>query len=855
MTAPRARLAQATARLAAAVGSILAAWGAWLATGLATAAPLADRPRIIIANDTCPDYTWDLTETQTRQAFADLIAAHLDEMNRTDAGPPESRNHYNVMAFVEVEAFLERYPARGGEFIRRAREGRICISPFLCNTLWGFQSVEGALRAFYPASRFARQHGLALQVANHTELPSLPRGMATLLAGCGFRWVSVPFLDYDCTFRGLKNPPLFRLEGPDGSEVRVILDAWASRKASYAQGAWLLQDPKRITAEWLPHYAALGSLWPLKVTYASGTHSDISPSSARQARGFAEAIARYNAPGTNPVTLVNGTLEQFCREVDAVEAATPFLPKLRGCFGHAWELWPVSLANIVAALRQHERQFLAAESLVALASWKDPALGARTQADRQRAEWCWAMLADHAWNGTDLNNKRHNAQLRRRWADQLGQISRTLSTQAWQALGFRADADYLTVFNPLSFTNDILVSIEPPAGVIGVQGLPSSLRTEGERRQLSFLVPGVPPFGFRQVRFETTNAPFSAGPAWAVSSNSLEGPFYRARVDLESGGLASLVHKPTGQELVVPGTGRTLCQTVLFDGQEHRLTDVGCHSQGDAWRGQLQIHGRIGDIRLTNIVTLYAALDRVDFDVRIEKPPSTNQHRLVQFFPVTVGTRDLRIETTAAVLRPALQPEGDLLPGADTRRFAVQGFVDVSPPGRVGVTITPLDAFMLRLDQGVPAFQALGNDQNWKEVTQDQDGDRYFRFRYALRAHAPGYDDAAALAWSRSVTAPLVCALGRLASEWLDRPHLAVDLARGLVTCWKPVDDGRPGQTLVRLWETGGRSDPLVVHLLQARAAVEADLLERERGALPIQEGKVLVPVRSHGFAAVRFGY
>ena len=73
------------------------------------------------------------------------------------------------------------------------------------------------------------------------------------------------------------------------------------------------------------------------------------------------------------------------------------------------------------------------------------------------------------------------------------------------------------------------------------------------------------------------------------------------------------------------------------------------------------------------------------------------------------STKDLRIETTAAILRPYAKPEGDLLPGADTRRFAVQGFVDCSPPGRVGVTLAPLDAYMLRLDQDVPAFEALGS--------------------------------------------------------------------------------------------------------------------------------------------------
>ncbi len=812
-------------------------------------------PRIIIANDTCPDYTWGFTEPETRKAFADLIAAHLDEMNRTDAGPVESRNHYNVMAFVEVEAFLERFPARRDEFIRRAREGRVCIGPFLCNTLWGFQSVEGALRAFYPASRFARDWGIPFDVANHTELPSLPWGMATLLAGCGFRWVSVPFLDYDCTFSRLKNPPLFRLGGPDGSEVRVILDAWASRKAYYAQGGWLLQDTKRIAAEWLPHYAGLGPLWPLSVTYASGTHSDINPGSAKQARGFAEAIARYNVSRTNPATLVNGTLAQFCQEVDAVEARKPFLPKLRGCFGHSWELWPVSLANIVAAMRQNEREYLAAESLVALASRKDSDLAVRTRTDRQRAEWCWAMLGDHAWNGTDLNNKRQNAELRRRWATELGQASQKLATEAWLALGLQTDANYLTVFNPLSFSNDILVVREVSHTVTGLRGVPSAVQELDGRRRLRFIARRVPPFGFREFEFDSaTPTPVNA-PLFSAHTNWLEGPFYRLRLDPVTGGLASLVHKASGQDLVVPGSTRTLCQTVFLDGRENTMTDVAWHTQLDDCAGQLRVVGRIGDIRVTNTITLYAELDRVDFDVRIQKAPTTNQQCILHFFPVTIGSRGLRIETTAAVIRPAPQPEGDLLPGADNSRFAVQGFLEASVTGRVDVTVAALDAFMLRLDHGVPAFEALGNDQNWKEVTQDQDGERQFRFRYSVRAHAPCYDNSAAFAWTRGVAAPLISMVGRLPRELLDRPHLAVDPARAFVTCWKPADAGLAGRTCVRLWETAGQSQPLVVTVPHCRSVVQTDLLERERGPLPVQFDEVSVPVRGHGFAAIQLEY
>ncbi len=808
--------------------------------------------RIIIANDTCPDVTWGFTETQTRLAFANLIAAHLDEMTRTDGLSVENRDHYNATAFIEVEAFLEIYPRRQGELLRRIREGRLCVSPFLCNSLWGFQSVEGALRTFYPARRMEREHGISIAVAEHIELPSLPWGMASLMAGCGIRWTSVPFLDYDSTFKGLKNPPLFRLEGPDGREVRVLMDAWASLKANYMQGGHLLKDPKRVASEWIPHYLGLGAAYPLRTIFASGTHSDINPNSGKQAPVFADGISGYNAAGSNAVKLVNCTLAQFCAEVDAAEVSSPFLPKLRGCFGHSWQLWPVSLARTVAALRENERAFLVAESLVVLASQVKPNLVAQTRGDREKGEWFWAMLSDHAWNGTDLKNKRHNAELRRNWAEGLARISQLLTVRAWDTLGLKADSQHLSVFNPLSFARDILVDCVVPVEVTGVKGRPSQVRSEGAQRNLVFVAAEVPAFGFREYAFETETLRAPSESPFSGTATTLEGPFYRLRVDPANGGLASLVHKASGQELLNGASGHSLCQTVFRDGQDRLLFDVQCQTQLGAVCGELSITGRIDDLRVTNVITLYAALDRVDFDVRLEKPPTTNEQRLLHFFPIGDGARDLHLETTAALLRPQPQPDGDLLPGADLRRFAVQGFVDYSPPGRVGVTVAPLDAFMLRLDQGALAFEALGNDQNWKEVTQDQDGVTQFRFRYSLRAHAPGYDNATALAWSRNAAAPLTLGSGRLPEQWLDRPYLGADPMRALVTCLKPADDGSPDQAVVRLWETSGRTGAVLLAVPGYRTAQETDLLEREREALEVKEGNVSLNARGFGFSAVK---
>ena len=135
----------------------------------AQSAPQEDASRwtVFITNDACSDYTWGFNETQTRRAFADVVRAHLDEMLRTDSEASESRDRYNMSVTQEADAFLEFYPERKDELIRRVREGRVFIGPVYDNALWGFQSTEGMIRAFYPARRLQRQWGFPMDVVAH----------------------------------------------------------------------------------------------------------------------------------------------------------------------------------------------------------------------------------------------------------------------------------------------------------------------------------------------------------------------------------------------------------------------------------------------------------------------------------------------------------------------------------------------------------------------------------------------------------------------------------------------------------------------------------------------------------------
>ena len=820
---------------------------------LAAPAPAGAPPVTIhVVNDTCADTTWGFDEKTTRQNMAELVRAHLDAMARTDGEPEGNRDRYTMAVTNEALAFLEHHPDRRAELVRRLREGRITLSPFLNNTLWGGQSEEAFLRSLYPARRLEREWGIPIDVAHHTELPSLPWGAATLLAGAGVRWVAVPFLDYDTEWGGLEVPPLFALEGPDGARVRVVLDAWASRLYNYTQGRALLEDPRRIAAEWLPRFLGLGAAYPPRDVLALGTHGDLGPQSAGEVGRFVAAIRDWNAQAAPPARLVNGTLASFCQAIDARETQQPFLPAVRGDFGHSWEAWPVTLAAYAATARQAEREYLAAEALTAVAGADTPTTESREA--RTRVQWSWAMLADHAWNGTDDANRRENASLRRRWADELIEAARALAGRAWAAAGLVDRSDAVTLFNPTSLPRQDVVRFPLPPGrpkreVLDPDGraLPSQHVVEDEQPVLYFVPPVL-------AGYATTTLALAAGApppptVLGATPTSLDGPFYRLTVDPRTGGLASLVHKPSGRELVVPGP-RTLGQTVYFDGKEAEVTgfESDVETVGPVL-ARLRISYRTGPAETDLFVTLYAALDRVDLDYRVSKKPSAREERLAHVFPVVAPGATLRLDTTGAVIRPRVSPEGDLVKGANTRHFAIQGFVDASTPGG-GVTVAPIDAFLLRTDLEPLSFEALGNDQNFKEVTKDQGGATEFRFRYALRAHAGDYDGASAFAWSRAASVPIDAQRGRLSRA--PAPGPAVDPARAIALALKSPDDPAFGGTILRVRETAGRSGPLAVEVPRARRAVRLDLLERAGAPLPITDGRLLLDLPAHGFAAVR---
>jgi hypothetical protein len=344
--------------------------------------------------------------------------------------------------------------------------------------------------------------------------------------------------------------------------------------------------------------------------------------------------------------------------------------------------------------------------------------------------------------------------------------------------------------------------------------------------------------------------PASAEGSLRSTNRELESPYYGLTVDSATGGVASLVWKANGRQLLKSSQGRTIGQTLFFDGQYHPLEDVKSEVVSMVpVLARLKIVGQTAGIDLTTFVTVYADLDQVDLDMRVKKPVSAQEQRLTHIFPVIPPGAMLRIETTGAVVRPQLQPAGDMLPGSDLRRLVVQGFVDASLAQGEGVTLAPLDSFLLRADLDAVTFEALGNDQDYKEVIRNQAGETEFRFRYSLRAHGSSYHSASAFAWSRSVATSLLTAWGEVPQDSF--PRLVVDQNRAIATALKPVDEEAAGGVIIRLWETAGTSGPLRLGATGFRRAYRCDLLERDLGELKMDKLGVAVPLAANGFGSI----
>lgn len=819
---------------------------------------------IYLLSDVCTDYTWAYAREE--DVRADDAALTEAELTLAEAGP----NRYNLVHAREVEFYLERYPDQAEKLFDHIRRGSITLNPIYNMSLTGDMSLEELIRQFYPARKWALEHGLPLAWANHQETPTIAWAMATVLAGSGVRHLVKAILPYECPWAArLEEPPLFAWEGPDGNRILV-----RRRNKNYVEGNFVLRDLRAINTalhmEIIPQYEALGDRYPFDAIALLGCYGDLSPCSRELPARKVAGVAAYNAQGWDYPRLVNAAHGEFWRDVEAqIEARHIQVPTFRGDYGASWEAWPSSLACDFAGWRRAQERAALADRLAAITSCLAPA---RYEAQRAQLAEGWKnliYLADHAWNGADEENRALNARLRRQWQTSANVAFDAVIAEGLATLGelIPAGGTGVAVFNGLSWprTDIVRLVLEKGAEVTPVDA-PAQLVEEDGLPVLYFEARNVPATGYRVFTLAEGELPT---PAPLPPTCCLESPFYALEVSPVTGGLVSLYDKTRGVELVDPASPYHLNQCLyLSDGVEHtpRAAIVEAGPCGPVF-SQLVVRAALKNITLTTRYTLYAHLDRLDIHNELEKLPTSEPQELNFAFPFRVPDRQYRFEAPGVVITPG----ADQRPGAGQAVTAVRHFVDVFNE-EYGVVLVQADSGLVEFggrtsteDPTEPAPHnstvlalALQNRIDWHEAIRDQAGATHFVFRYSLRGHAGGFDPVAAarFGWENANNELQAVYLrpGNRPSPLSPDMHsfLCVTPENVIVTCLKPAEEEG---LIVRLWECAGHpttASLAVSGLGTLRAAHLTDLLERDERELEVVDGALNVPLKAYGLATVR---
>ncbi|NLE45275.1 MAG: hypothetical protein GX620_11185 [Chloroflexi bacterium] len=858
--------------------AVSCAEGAWHA--LSTAQP-ARRWRIYIAQDKHLDYGWIHPVERVAERMNVLTDFYLDRIGSLGL-------RWNFDVAIWVEEFLDARPSWQAErLIEALRSGQFEVGGFWLVPFPGLMGTEEILQNLYYARRLEETWSIPVRTASLQEAPSLPWGLATILAGAGIPYIVKGAYDLRNPHLREREPlPLSEWEGPDGSRVTMKWDAYDNTNTwgGYAEAYRLWRNPayeERIEfiEDTITRYE-LNAAYPFDAILLAGTGYDEYPQTAT----VSQFIQQFNSQGWEYPQLIDATWSQFWDDIEGQrESKAIVTPRVRGDWGTTWEEWPAQLARLNTMYRRARETVLTAQALTALAYHYDPDTHP-TRRDALHAAWRGLLqFGDHNIGGItaslaeDMHGRKAMyvytaAREGSRALD--GGLSTLASAMPKSGPGERT----LLVVNPDSWDHDGIVEVVvPEAGpydVIDVESggiVPSQIETRGRwpEHYLSFVARGIPGFGYRTylVQQGTTSR------EWIELDSTqriLENELYRLTVDAETGGVRSLIDKTAMHELVNNREGCGFNQYLHFsDGQLHvpRLSSVSAQAGALGMRLSADIMCFRGGLRSTYL--LYNDLPHVGIINELVKEPSAETQSSWFTFPLNLAGHRYYYDGPAAILRAGMQAErGDLLPGAGRTCVAVQSFVAATDSQHTATLATP-DAHLFQFGRHILrdplsdsdprqplALSLVMHNFTRNDHAVAQGGQAHFDFRYSISSRAEPFRGGAAVKFAKGTArnlpatwvtgtndAPLRTPVGRLL-------HCTSESA--IVTGLKVAEDRRGW--VMRFWECDGRPAQISVDARSfgAQEAWHCDLLERDLEQLSLDHGVAHVTLRPRGLLALR---
>ena len=460
-------------------------------------------------------------ENVLRKYREPMMNGALQVIEASHSRPAEQRFSWTLAGWPLAHVLGPRQdPTRKVRIEQAVREGAIAFHalPFTLHT--ETDDLEDLVRGLGISSQLARQYGRPLPISGKmTDVPCHSWVWPTLLSHAG-----VKFLQLGCNGSSfaVQVPALFWWEGPDGSRILC------NYTAQYGSG---LQKPAG---------------WPSKNYLAMVmTGDNHGPPSAADVDNLRRQ-AKRSLPG---VQLHFGTLDDFAK---AVIAENPTLPVVRAdmpdTWIHGWLSMPVE-AKAAHNLRPLEPALDALDTQLHLWGLATGELAPALASAYEQSN----LFSEHTFGPAGPNCYSWNNHLPRYLygADWKAAYDRG-AYQKYEAAfddkrAFARNADVI-VQRELRSRLELLAKSVNAGGkrIVVYNALPwprSGLVTVDGRQ---YFAKDIPACGYKTLSDLSDASDLSGAPG----KTTLETPYFKAIFDLKRGGIASLVEKQTGRELV-----------------------------------------------------------------------------------------------------------------------------------------------------------------------------------------------------------------------------------------------------------------------------------------------------------------
>ncbi len=792
-----------------------------------------------------------------------------------------------------LEQFLNsRAKPKQDELVGLIRDGKMAMPAQYVNLLTGYASLETLYRSLYESKRLSKRYGLPYEYANITDVPTYSGSYPSILASSGIKyWVAAanndraPIFSYE--HWNEKSP--FWWEGPDGKKVLF----WYSRHYEQAQVLFGLPPQLPAVRQSLPIYLQAYSKPTYKpdVALIYGTqveNTDLFPSTATFATEWNKSYAYPK--------LQYATFPDFFHFLD--EHYSKDLPTYKGDGGGYWEDGIGSDAYYAAEDRRNQNRALSAEILSSLTHTLDSNLHPPDGLFRD----IWrniVLFSEHTWlsynsvSQPDHEESIRQARVKDDRADRASieiedVMNRSLSQLAEQ---IHIPANTLVVFNPLNWRRSAIVEadLDPRSRLVDMgtgQEIPLDVIWEKEGfSHVRFLAKDLPPVGYKCFSITSGGQPVPAKES--TQDQTVENSFYRVKIDIATGSIASIFDKQLGRELVDVASPYKFGEYVYVtggDGDTQMINPFPALPPGEltvhhASKGKLVGVERLPwgqSIRLmsSNVNTpeikteilLFDNEKKIEFHYRVNKEYTNAKEGVYFSFPVSVSSPSF----TFATQQEWVDPAHDLMKGGSLEWFNVQGWM-AAHDSNVSVGIVPLDASLASfgdINRGKwpgafepktsTMFSYVMNNYWHTNYKAGQGGE--FQFRYAITSAAK-LDGGALSKLSADEMRPVeldhVVSQDKAGNPARPLPKegegfLETSAPNIVLSTWKMAEDGTG--TIMRLAEIDGKATNAQIHFPHAtiKAANLCSGTEENQTPIPVEGNTVSLSFKPFEVLTVR---